>query len=182
MTEQKDRGRAQRRRRMSREELQGQLVLPYRTLVLIKRDVTTEVSKLVYEHEVDILKEIFGDGAVVEIKEPLEHNIVIAPPDTIDAAQAEAKRLARAGRPVKSLFFHTERPMRQEPVNLDEPDGAQHWVYAPVFVGEEMQRLRTAYGKHHEKPEFYVDVVYPHEMDFIEACGGIWKEPSADAA
>jgi len=160
---------------MTKEQLANSLVLPRRVLVEVRRDMTETIAKLVYEHEIDVLREVHGDGNVVVADDPLKHNILIGPPDVIDAARAEAQRAAKRGQRVVALFMHTEHPMRKELVDEDNEGAGYRWVEDPVFVGDEMQRLRTVYGMHHEKKEAFVDVVYPHEMDFVEACGGLYK-------
>lgn len=162
-------------RALSREQLQNSLVLPRRCLVEVRRDITETISKLVYEHEVDILREVHGEGNVAIVEDPLQHNILIAPIDVVEAARAEARKASKKGQRVVALFMHTEHPMRWEPADEDQPGDVGKWVMDPVYVGDEMNRLRTVYGMHHEKKEFFVDVVYPHERDLVEACDGVYR-------
>jgi hypothetical protein len=164
-----------RTRAMTKEQLANSLVLPRRALVEVRRDMTESIAKLVYEHEIDVLREVHGEGNVTVIDDPLKHNILIGPPDVIDAARVEAQRAAKRGQRVVALFMHTEHPMRKELIDENNEAAGHRWVMDPVFVGDEMQRLRTVYGMHHEKKEAFVDAVYPHEMDFVEACGGLYK-------
>lgn len=172
------------RRPLTREQLQETLILPTRCVVEITRDMTEVIQKIVYEHEVDILKEVHN-GQVTVTEDPLKVGILLADRTTLTAAAAEAKKIARAGRRVQSLYLHPLHPDRFEAVDPENPEAGGRWVPDPVFLGDEMQRLRTLYGMHHEKREFYVDVVYPHEMNFLEAAGGAYvegEETSADAA
>lgn len=160
---------------LTREQLQNSLILPRRCLVEVRRDITEIISKLVYEHEVDILREVHGEGSVVVVDDPLQHNILIAPIDVVDAARADARKASKKGQRVVALFMHTDRPMRWEPADEDVPGDTGKWVFDPIYVGDELNRLRTVYGMHHEKKEFFVDVVYPHERDFVEACDGVYR-------
>lgn len=166
-------------------EIEGTLILPTRCLVLIKRDMTEEIPKLVYEHEVDILLEVHG-GNVKRIDDPLEFNILIADLDTLEQARRETRRLARAGQRVSTLFTHTENPMRFVLNDPDNRDAGGKWVFDPVFLGDEMNRLRQVYGMHHERKEPYADHIYPHPSTLLEAAGGPYVadegEQSADAA
>lgn len=167
-----------------REEIREVPVLPRRVLVLITRDMAEVISKIVYEHEVDILAEVFGEAAVKVIEDPLEHNVLIGPIDVVEQARKDANEAAKRGRKVTMFFAHPETPCRWEPNDPDNPAAGGRWLDEPITVGEEMARLRTAYGMHHEKKEFYVDVAYPHERDFLEACGGEYapKKATKDAA
>lgn len=167
-----------------REEIREVLVLPRRVLVLVTRDMAEVISKIVYEHEVDVLAEVFGEGAVEVIKDPLEHNILIAPVDVVEQHRKDVNDAIKRGRKVTPLYTHPATPCRWEPVDPENPAAGGQWIDEPVTVGEEMARLRTAYGMHHDKAEFYVDVAYPHERDFLEACGGPYepKKAQKDAA
>ena len=109
------------------------------------------------------------------VQDPLEHNILIAPMDVIEAAQKEASNAAKRRQRVATLFYYPATPVRWEPKDPDNLAAGGEWVDEPVYVGEEMARLRTLYGMHYERKEFFVDVAYPHEKDFIDACGGIYK-------
>lgn len=159
----------------TREDLRSQQVLPRRVLVNVTRDMAEVISKVVFEHEIDVLAEVFGEGAVQVIQDPLEHNILIASMDVIEAAQKEASDAAKRRQRVATLFYYPETPVRWEPKDPDNLAAGGAWVDEPVYVGEEMARLRTLYGMHHERKEFFVDVAYPHEKDFIDACGGVYK-------
>jgi hypothetical protein len=166
----------------SREQLREVLVLPRRVLVLITRDMAESIAKIVFEHEVDILAEVFGEGSVQVVQDPLEHGILIAPVEAVEKAREEQRKAIKARKPITPIpYSEYETPARWEPLDYDNPEGPGHWVDAPVSVGEEMARLRTMYGRHNEQPAFNVDVAYPHERDFIDACGGPWKA-AKDAA
>lgn len=156
-------------------ELEGTLILPTRCLVLIKRDMTEEIPKLVYEHEVDILLDVHG-GNVTRVDDPLQFNILIADLDTLEQARRETRRLARAGQRVTTLFTHTEHPMRFVLNDPDDRDSGGKWVFEPVFLGDEMNRLRQVYGMHHERKESYADHIYPHPSTLLEAAGGPYVE------
>lgn len=167
-----------------REEIREALVLPRLVLVLITRDMAEVINKICYEHEVDVLAEVFGEANVEVVEDPLKHNILIAPIDVVEKARQEMNDAAKRGRKVTMYYAHPETPCRWEPADIDNPAAGGRWVDEPVSVGEEMARLRTAYGMHHDKAEFYVDVAYPHERDFLEACGGEYqpKKAQKDAA
>lgn len=153
-----------------RQALSEELVLPRRVLVHVTRDMTEVIPRIVFEHEIDILAEVFGANAVQVVEDSLEHQILIANPDDIDRARKVAETEAKKKQKVSVLYYHHENPMQME-------EGK--WVPAPVYVGEEMARLRTAYGINEDKKEFYVDIAYPHEQNFIEACGGVYKAKNA---
>lgn len=168
----------------TREQLRDVLILPRLVLILITRDMSEVISKICYEHEIDVLAEVFGEQNIQRIEDPLEHNVLIASIDVVEKARAEMNDAAKRRRKVTMFYAHPETPCRWEPVDPDRPEAGGQWVDEPVTVGEEMARLRTAYGMHHEKAEFFVDVAYPHERDFIEACGGEYqpKKAQKDAA
>lgn len=168
----------------TREQIRETLILPHLVLVLVRRDMAEVISKICYEHEVDILAEVFGEENIQRVEDPLKHNILIAPIDVVEEARKEMNLAARRGRKVNMFFAHPETACRWEANDPDNPAAGGKWVDEPVSVGEEMGRLRTAYGMHHDKPEFYVDVAYPHERDFLEAAGGQYKPDKAqkDAA
>lgn len=161
-------GRQERPRLKDRESLRNELVLPARCLVFVRRDMAEEISAIVYDHEVDVLKEVHGEGAVRIEDDPLKYNILIGSPELIADTTVKMQAAIKERKKVPVLYYYTTHAMER----LD--DGT--WVPVPLIVGEEMERLRTAYGRHQEKPEFAVDVAYPHEGLFIEACGGVFKE------
>jgi len=173
-----------RTRPLSRDELRGLHILPTRVLVHVMRGIAETAAKIVYEHEVDVLREVHGDANVSVVADPLEHNILIADLQTLDAARSEARRLAKQGQQVNVLYTHALHPMRFDAEDETNGKGAGQWRPDPVYLGDEMNRLRAIYGMHHEKAESFADVVYPHEANLLEAAGGrfVAAEQSANAA
>lgn len=159
----------------TREELRSRQILPRRVLVEVTRDMAEVISKVVFEHEIDVLAEVFGEGAVSVVDDPLKYNILIGPIDVINEARKEADNAAKRRQRVNVLYTHPEHPVRWEPRDIDNPAAGGQWIDDPMYVGDEMARLRTLYGMHHERKEFFVDVAYPHEKDFIDACGGLYE-------
>lgn len=111
--------------------------LSRRVLVNVRRDQTTATPRVVWAHEVPILQVIFGDGNVVEVD-----------PKTMDEGYT--------GKPDANLL-----PFNKQQDALQPPSRTQRLGW--VFVGNaeaEYGRLVEAYGRHIEKPEPNVEVVY----------------------
>jgi len=152
----------------TRKDMREAEILPRRVLVLVRRDMAEEIPSTVFEHEVDILAEVHGEGNVTIAKDPLDYGILIGDPDTLARGRAEMFKAAKENRPVPAFVFVPLYPVRA--------DGDGHVVPAPVRAGDEMQRLRGCYGMHPTKPEYSADVAYPSERDLIAACGGVYEE------
>lgn len=150
-----------------RQALRNVLVLPRRCLVHVVRDMAEILPSIVFEHEIDVMSECFGEGRIDVQKDPLEYGILIADQDVLDETRVKSLKAAKLRLKVTTLFYYNLYPVR--------PDDDGVLEYAPVYVGDEMERLRSAYGKHPAEDKFCVDVAYPNERDFIEACGGIYK-------
>ena len=163
-------------RMASRQAIRNKLILPRRVLVLIERDMAEIASKIVFEHEYDILGEIHGEGQVTLVQDPLAHNLLIATPDVLAEARDEMEKALKKRQKVQAVYMHAVQD-GEWVTDPDHPDAPPVWEPRPVYVEEEMQRLRSVYGMDQEKKEHYVDLVYPHEGVFLEAAGGEYKPP-----
>jgi hypothetical protein len=157
-----------------RQELRDALILPTRVLVHIFRDMAETISTVCFEHEVDILAEIHGEGNVTVVNDPMQYNMMIAPPSMLAKGREEMAKAASERRKVPAFSFVEVHPSRTDSNGVVHP--------APVYTGEEMERLKSVYGMHAEKKEFNVLVVYPTEADLVDACGGVFQPEKANAA
>lgn len=159
-------------RMKTEEQLESVLVLPTRVLIIIERDMAEHISKICFEHEVDILSKIHGSVKIID--DPLEHQILIAAPDVIEQTQAEVRKAVKERKKINVLYMHHDRPHTQD------EDGK--WIPQPVFAGDEMNRMRHCYGVKEGTQDFYADLAYPHLGLFIAAAGGEYVEPAPGKA
>jgi hypothetical protein len=157
-----------------RQELRDALILPTRVLVHVFRDMAETIATVCFEHEVDILAEIHGEGNVNVVADPMQFNMMIASPGLLAKGREEMIKAASERRKVPAFSFVDIHPSRTD------SEGKYH--LAPVYTGEEMERLKAVYGMHAEKKEFNVLVVYPTEADLVDACGGVFQPEKANAA
>jgi hypothetical protein len=113
-----------------------------RVLVNIRRDQTTETPRVVWQHELPILEEIFGEGNVIHVD-----------PSSLD--EGYSPRIAR------ELLIYNKEQDRVPPPS----EGA---ALGHVFIGSpamEYQRLAAAYGMHPEVSMSNVEKVYGRFQD-----------------
>jgi hypothetical protein len=113
--------------------------LSRRVLVLIKRDITSTVSRVVWQHEVPLLEIVHGEG-----------NVTQPDPATMD----EGFR----ARPSKDLVIY-KTPEGQENFRPPTEVARIGWV----FHGDpraEYERLEALYGKKADKDELVIESVY----------------------
>lgn len=103
--------------------------LSRRVLVNIKRDQTATTPRVVWQHEIPILEQIFGGGNVQEVD-----------PATLDEGYSTKQ--------TPDMLVHNKK---QDPIKRPSESLSLGWV----FVGNpqtEYERLCSAYGRHTEMP------------------------------
>jgi hypothetical protein len=108
-----------------------------RVLVVVKRDMTAETPRVIWEHEKPLLQAIFGEDSVVDV----------------DAATMDEGFTTKIS---PDLLVHNRR---QDPIK--RPSEANCIGYA--FAGDtraEYERLAGAYGKHPAQNMLTVEYVY----------------------
>lgn len=111
--------------------------LSRRVLVNIKRDQTATTPRVVWQHEIPILEQIFGDGNVQEVA-----------PATLDEGYSTKQ--------TPDMLVHNKK---QDPIKRPSESLSLGWV----FVGNpqtEYERLCSAYGRHTEMPVPNCEHVY----------------------
>lgn len=111
--------------------------LPRRVLVKIGGDITSTLSRVVWQHEVPILEEIWGEGNVVEID-----------PAVLDDGYTD--RISADLLPHNKKQDRIQRPSEVAGIGF-------------VFVGDarsEYDRLAEVYGRHTDHNIPYVEHVY----------------------
>jgi hypothetical protein len=100
--------------------------LSRRVLVTIERDMTTKTSRVVWQHEIPILEQVFGEGTVEEVD-----------PSTLDEGYS--------AKPDRSMIVHQPKGGTQDPI----PRPSASACIGYVFVGNpeaEFARLKNVYG------------------------------------
>lgn len=116
-------------RQPAKETAEHDKPLSRRVLVNIKRDQTATTPRVVWQHEIPILEQIFGDGNVVEVD-----------PATLDEGYSTKQ--------TPDMLVHNKK---QDPIKRPSESLSLGWV----FVGNpqtEYERLCSAYGRHTEMP------------------------------
>ncbi len=139
---------------MPRKPANGQTdqkTLSRRVLVLIERDMTCKTPRVVWQHELPILRSIFGEDEVKEI---------------------DAKLLddGYKAKPTPDMLVHTQKQDQIPP-----PSACQGLGF--VFTGDpasEYLRLEAAYGKRPDVATSHVEYVYGRFQSgkFEEMVGG----------
>lgn len=112
-------------------------LLSRRVMVTIRRDQTTSTPRVVWQHEVPILQDIFGEDEVREVD-----------PASLDEGYS--------AKPSADLL-----PFNKVQDGIPRPSVANRLGW--VFTGDaaaEYERLVTAYGRHHEIPVSFCEHVY----------------------
>lgn len=140
---------------MAKNPTTAQKTLSRRVLVLIKRDITSSVSRVVWQHEVPLLEIVHGEG-----------NVTQPDPATMD----EGFR----ARPTRDLLVHNKQ---QEDFRPPTEVARIGWV----FHGNpraEYERLEALYGKKADKDELIVESVYGRYQagNFERMVGGAGAE------
>lgn len=124
-------------RQPAKETAEHDKPLSRRVLVNIKRDQTATTPRVVWQHEIPILEQIFGDGNVQEVD-----------PATLDEGYSTKQ--------TPDMLVHNKK---QDPIKRPSESLSLGWV----FVGNpqtEYERLCSAYGRHTEMPVPNCEHVY----------------------
>lgn len=111
--------------------------LSRRVLVSIGGDITSALSKVIWQHEIPLLEEIWGEGNVRELD-----------PALLD--DGYTAKISPALLPHNKKQDHIEKPSETAGIGF-------------VFVGDarqEYERLGSVYGRHTEHNLLYVEHVY----------------------
>lgn len=124
-------------RQPAKETAEHDKPLSRRVLVNIRRDQTATTPRVVWQHEIPILEQIFGDGNVQEVA-----------PATLDEGYSTKQ--------TPDMLVHNKK---QDPIKRPSESLSLGWV----FVGNpqtEYERLCSAYGRHTEMPVPNCEHVY----------------------
>ena len=122
---------------MARTKTTADKPISRRVLVTVARDMTTKTSQVVWQHELPILQEMFGEDAVQ-----------VVDPSTLDEGYSD--------KAVPSML-----PYNKSQDQVLRPSVTQGIGFA--FLGSpraEYERLVAAYGRHKDRDEANVESVY----------------------
>lgn len=139
---------------MAKSPSSASKTLSRRVLVLIKRGITSSVSRVVWQHEVPVLEVMHGEG-----------NVTQPDPQTMD----EGFR----ARPTNDMLVHKPAGFKQE--DFQRPSVVAGIGF--VFHGDpraEYERLAALYGKKADKDELIIENIYGRFQDgkFESMVGG----------
>lgn len=114
-------------------------ILSRRVLVNIRRDQTAATPRAVWQHEIPILEDVFGEGSAQVVEDP-----------------AKLLDEGYSARPGPDLTPHNKK---QDPIPRPSESIGLGWVFAGDPQAE-YDRLAACYGMHPEVKQTYAEHVY----------------------